>query len=277
VDIGKDSAMKGTTLLSLVRQCNPMLTKKEAHALVLCGDVMCNGETLRDPRTIVPRSAEIIFRKKRHVSRGGEKLAEALSVFPISVKGRVFIDAGASTGGFTQVLLDSGASYVYAVDVGYNQLAYSLRTDSRISVHERTNIVHFRPTGLSPHAAVGDLSFRSILGVAGPLLELLEEQWAIFLCKPQFEWQDPPPEFSGVVADRRRESLILKKVCEDLLLEKAFVRGIHRSPITGTKGNREYFLLLEGDSCSLAGIKRDQTVKEMVDRAVYGETGIAEK
>lgn len=271
--------MSGVTLLSLVRQRNPRLTKKEAYALILCGDVTCRGETIKDPQMRVPKDAEIIFRGENYVSRGGEKLAAALRFFSIPVRDKVFIDAGASTGGFTHVLLRHGASYVYAVDVGYNQLAYSLRTDPRVSVHERTNILHFNPPGPLPHAVVGDLSFRSILGVVGALLEKVMEHWALFLCKPQFEWRDPPPDFNGVVADKERESAILKRVCGDLISEKAYVRGILKSPITGTKGNQEYFLLIQGDTPFLgigaaAGTDRSLTVEEMVKRAVYGDSGV---
>jgi 23S rRNA (cytidine1920-2'-O)/16S rRNA (cytidine1409-2'-O)-methyltransferase len=270
--------MSGVTLLTLVRQRNPVLTKKEAHALILCGDVLCRGETIKNPQMIVPEDSVISFRGENYVSRGGDKLAAALRVFSVPVKNKIFIDAGASTGGFTHVLLENGASYVYAVDVGYNQLAYSLRTDPRVSVHERTNILHFQPSDPLPQAVVGDLSFRSILGVVGKLLEQVKEHWAIFLCKPQFEWPDPPADFTGVVADKKRESEIITRVCADLISEKAYVRAIYKSPIRGTKGNREYFFLIEGDNSprSITALKNMDpkcTVEEMVYHAVYEDSG----
>jgi len=232
-------------LLRLLEHRYPDLESEELYARILCGEVIVDGGVIRDPKLPVSSLAELRFSGFRPVSRGGEKLATALDAFPVLVKGKVFIDAGCSTGGFTQCLLERGASCVHAVDVGYNLLDYSLRNDPRVAVHERTNIMDFRDPDPVPQAAVADLSFRSIGGAAGHILDLTREGWMIALVKPQFEWKDPPPDFSGVVSRPEDRAQILARVAEILSGQGLGILGAVASAVPGRKGNQEYLFLLE--------------------------------
>jgi 23S rRNA (cytidine1920-2'-O)/16S rRNA (cytidine1409-2'-O)-methyltransferase len=166
------------------------------------------------------------------------------------VKDRVFIDAGASTGGFTDCLLQHGATYVYAVDVGYNQLAYSLRIDPRVSVRERVNIMDIKPASLDPgpYGAVCDLSFRSIHGAASHLLRCVSGDMLVALVKPQFEWENPDPSFNGVIHDVHIIPDICYQLIKKLKKDNVFVSQVALSPIPGTRGNTELFFLLKKNS-----------------------------
>ena len=244
--MGRSSGSSRTLpLLRLLEQRYPDLESEELYARILCGEVAVDGGVIRDPKLPVSPLAELRFSGSRPVSRGGDKLATALDAFPVSVTGKIFIDAGCSTGGFTQCLLERGAAGVHAVDVGYNLLDYSLRNDPRVTVHERTNIMDFRDPDPVPQAAVADLSFRSIGGAAGHILDLTEEGWMIALVKPQFEWKDPPPDFSGVVSRPEDRALILARVAEILSGQGLGILGAVASAVPGRKGNQEYLFLLE--------------------------------
>ncbi|HKK47529.1 MAG TPA: SAM-dependent methyltransferase, partial [Alkalispirochaeta sp.] len=126
-----------TSLLDLLTQQFAEYSRDELYRLVMCGEVRVNGGTITDPRQAVGAGATLAIVTRRFVSRGGEKLEAALEAWPINVAARTWLDAGASTGGFTDCLLQRGASLVHAVDVGYNQLDYRLRNDPRVRVHER--------------------------------------------------------------------------------------------------------------------------------------------
>ena len=207
-----------------------------------------NGVRVRNPKLLVRRDAEIeISPTRRFVSRGGEKLDPILTQWNINPEGLVFIDAGSSTGGFTDCLLKRGAILVYAVDVGYNQLDYTLRNDERVRVYERTNIMSLDDASLDPRpdAAVSDLSFRSILGASSRLLRLVSQGWLIGLVKPQFEWRNPEDDFDGVI--RRNDVLlrVLSDLVNQLWENGCYVTRIALSPIRGRKGNREFFCLLK--------------------------------
>ncbi|RPJ06347.1 MAG: TlyA family RNA methyltransferase, partial [Spirochaetaceae bacterium] len=226
---------------------NPQVDRKELLARIMCGEVMTNGERLRDPKALVEHDALITMQVPgRFVSRGGEKLAHALSVFNINPAGKTFLDAGASTGGFTDCLLQSGAARVYAIDVGYCQLDYRLRRDVRVAVMEKTNITSCKPEMFAPppDMAVMDLSFRSLRGAASHCISLTQEKKVIALIKPQFEWQNPDEDFSGIVNDPKARAVILVKLVQDLHSEKVFLIDCTFSPILGRKGNKEYFFLL---------------------------------
>jgi 23S rRNA (cytidine1920-2'-O)/16S rRNA (cytidine1409-2'-O)-methyltransferase len=223
----------------------------------MCGEVRVDGGTVTDPRTPVSTDAKLSIVTRRFVSRGGEKLEAAFRVWRLRAGDRVWLDAGASTGGFTDCLLQRGAEAVHAVDVGYNQLDYRLRTDSRVIVRERTNIVGLVGADLDPvpDAAVCDLSFRSLRGVLRSILNLTREGWAVALLKPQFElaaenrWNrgrdaGALDAGSGVIRGVDRTAVI-ERVCRELADEEGVV--VHRamdSPITGHDGNREVLLLV---------------------------------
>jgi 23S rRNA (cytidine1920-2'-O)/16S rRNA (cytidine1409-2'-O)-methyltransferase len=230
-------------LLSLLQQTYPDEKKEELFARVLCGEVMVDGERVKDPKRPVAPTAEIMLAGRGFVSRGGEKLDAALAAWQIPVEGKVFLDAGASTGGFTDCLLQRGASRVHAVDVGFNQLAYSLRRDDRVIVHESTNITEVGHLDPPADAAVCDLSFRSLVGVSGSLLALTVERWFIALVKPQFEWKEPSASFDGVVRRREDALSILTDTLERLAAEGAHARRLIASPIRGRRGNYEFLAL----------------------------------
>jgi 23S rRNA (cytidine1920-2'-O)/16S rRNA (cytidine1409-2'-O)-methyltransferase len=216
--------------------------------------VLVAGEKVLDPKRPVAEGSEVRFRRDSYVGRGGRKLEHALTSWPIPVQGRIFLDAGASTGGFTDCLLQHGASLVHAVDVGYNQLAYKLRRDNRVAVRERTNIMSISGLDPRPQAAVADLSFRSLLGAAAHILSLTSDSTLIALLKPQFEYRpedaagacEPTGEFTGVLDDASVIERILQRVLSGLEGEGLRVEDIIASPIPGQEGNREFLVLLRG-------------------------------
>ena len=239
--------MAKQSVLQLLRQQDPLLTKDQATALVSCKNVYVNGELCTDFRAMYPKEAivEVIFPK--YVSRGGFKLERALDVFELDVKNLIMLDAGSSTGGFTDCLLQRGASTVHSVDVGFNLLDYKIRTDSRVCVHEKQNIMALQKGDLepSPNAAVADLSFRSIKGAASHILELANVTWLVALIKPQFEvpkWQE---NFFGVIEDDNLMKETLTNVFANLQAEGIGIYNAVKSPIKGHKGNTEFLALLK--------------------------------
>jgi 23S rRNA (cytidine1920-2'-O)/16S rRNA (cytidine1409-2'-O)-methyltransferase len=231
-------------LLDELVQQYPEYSRKELHAMVLCGEVCVSGECLKDPKVRVKAGTRVSLTPRRFVSRGGEKLEAALEAWKLPVAGKVFLDAGASAGGFTDCLLRHGAAQVHAVDVGYNQLDYRLRQDPRVLVHERTNITSIETLDPPADAAVADLSFRSLAGVAARLLGLARDGWCVCLVKPQFEWREPDADFTGVVQDSTRIAAIVRETLERLWSEGAYTERLMASPISGRRGNREFLALL---------------------------------
>ena len=225
------------------------MSKKELFSRVMCGEVLVNGEKMRDPKRLVPVAAAVELLSSTYVSRGGWKLEHALRTWKVRAEGCVFLDAGASTGGFTDCLLQHGAALVHAVDVGHNQLAYPIRSDARVHVMERSNIMHIETLDPAPHEAVADLSFRSLRGAAAHILSLTTRGVLIALLKPQFEYRPHhgtsyDDEFTGVVGDSETAERILRTVLEGLETEGIRILGVISSPIRGHRGNREFLLLL---------------------------------
>ncbi|MFO7729687.1 MAG: TlyA family RNA methyltransferase [Spirochaetia bacterium] len=244
--------MKKLPLLQLLHTKFPQFSRKALYARVLCGEVAVNGEHHRDPQLKVSIDSEIKLEQRKYVSRGGLKLEAALTMWQLPVEEKVFLDAGASTGGFTDCLLQHGAQKVHAVDVGYNQLDYSLRKDPRVLVLERTNVMHVQELKPPPHAAVADLSFRSLRGAAAHIISLTTEQWMVGLLKPQFEAaSEHLKAFDGVVRAEEDAYRILHEVTESLKDEGLQVRAVAPSPVSGRKGNREFLLLLTGGLCNI--------------------------
>ena len=243
--------MARVRLLDRLCERYPDRDREQLFALVLCGDVSVNGECLRDPASTVRPDAEIRIRERRYVGRGGYKLEHAIARWEISVSGRVVLDAGASTGGFTDCLLQNGARLVHAVDVGWNQLDYRLRNDSRVRVHERTNIMHLGNLDPPAQGAVADLSFRSLTGAAARIFELSGRSWAVLLIKPQFEWRDPPESFTGTVPDSSLPTILVDTLTT-LRDEGLPLTAIDESPLRGRRGNREFLLLVSSGMPSRA-------------------------
>lgn len=239
--------MAKLTAIQLLRLKNPEMTKDQASALVSCRNVYVNGELCSDPKQLFPSDASVDVIFPKYVSRGGFKLEKALSEFGVDVTGLVMLDAGSSTGGFTDCLLQSGAKAVHSVDVGFNLLDYKIRNDSRVIVHERQNIMTLEKKDIDPsaQAAVADLSFRSIKGAASHVLDLVGHTWMIALIKPQFEvpkWQE---NFFGVIEDPELLKSTLESVHENLTSDGIGICRATVSPIKGHKGNTEFLALLK--------------------------------
>ncbi|MDA3958486.1 TlyA family RNA methyltransferase [Oceanispirochaeta sp.] len=238
--------MKKIRLLVKLRQVFPEYTEKELFASILCGEALVNGAVIRDSKALIPLDAALDLRKKKYVSRGGFKLEKVLKLWDLPVREKIIIDAGSSTGGFTDCLLQNGASTVYAVDVGYNQLDYSLRTNTAVIVMEKTNIMSVESLDPKPDWAVADLSFRSLRSAASHILGLTVDSRLIALMKPQFELDDPDEDFDGIVRDHRQIMEICKKVILEMAQEGAFVQKVALSPVTGRKGNQELLFDVTG-------------------------------
>jgi len=230
-------------LLDLLAALYPETPREALFARVLCGEVVVDGSVLRDPKVAVPADAEVVLSSKRFVSRGGFKLDPVLEAWRLPVEGKVFLDAGSSTGGFTDALLQRGATLVHAVDVGTGQLDWKLRADPRVIVREGTNIMAVTALDPPPAAAVADLSFRSLRGAASKVLSLTTDGWLVALIKPQFEWVDPPAEFQGVVPDAQWPA-ILERLEQDLGAEGVELAELLPSAVRGRKGNQEYLAKL---------------------------------
>jgi len=178
-----------------------------------------------------------------YVSRGGLKLEKALDYFKITPESKVCLDSGASTGGFTDCLLKRGARHVYAIDVGYGQLAWSLRNDERVTTMERTNIRYVTPDMLEtkPELAVLDLSFISLGLVLPVIYELMvDKSEVICLIKPQFEAGKGKVGKKGVVRDKETHKEVLDVFIQNAEKANFVIRGITYSPVKGPKGNIEY-------------------------------------
>ena len=223
---------------------------KMAQALIMEGRVMAGdrkilraSETLREGDVLRVRGA-----LDAYVSRGAHKLKKALEVFPIDLAGRVCVDVGASTGGFTDVMLRAGAERVYSVDVGYNLLDYRLRSDPRVVVMERTNARFLKPEDFDPRPVFGatDVSFISLKAVLPAALPVLAGQDAAFvaLVKPQFEAEKADVGEKGVVRDRRVHRQVLKDLCDFIPTLGWTLAGMDFSPIRGPEGNIEFLFYL---------------------------------
>jgi len=229
-----------------------VVSRERARALILAGQVVVGEHAVDKAGMKIAIDAAIRIRGEDipYVSRGGVKLAHALEVFAIDVTGKTVIDVGASTGGFTDCLLQRGAAKVFAVDVGYGQLAWKLREDARVICMERTNIrqVTAEDLGVRPDLAVIDASFISLDKVLPPTLALLTAGAEIVaLVKPQFEVGKGQVGKGGVVRDPSQHAAVIERVCAVAAALGCSVLGIADSPLLGPKGNREFLLHLRKD------------------------------
>ncbi len=264
-----------------IRLDNLLVTKKlieskeKARALILGGKVLVNGAKADKAGTFVRPDVSVeILQKMPYVSRGGLKLEAALKNFNIDVRGKIAMDVGASTGGFTDCLLQFGAKRVYAVDVGYGQLAWELRNDSRVILLEKTNIrylnekIRDQGSGFRPKSPVGtsslygsqgledliksnidiatiDVSFISLLKVIPKVLEFLTHKGEIVaLIKPQFEVARKDVGKGGVVKDEIKRLEVVEKIKKNAIDMGLEVKGVIKSPLVGPKGNVEYLIYL---------------------------------
>ncbi len=252
-------------------------SRQQAQQLIRAGRVRSGDRVLDKPGTDVPTELPLAVElPPRFVSRGGEKLEGALAVFPIPVAGRVCIDGGISTGGFTDCLLQRGALRVYGIDVGYGQTAWSLRTDPRVVLKERANLRRLSPEELygpedpRPDLAVADVSFISLGLVLPALLNLLQplepraggRRDLVLLVKPQFEVGKARVGKGGVVRDPLAHQDAISGVIAAAVGLGLVPRGLVASPITGPAGNHEYLLWLQ-DACVAPGVT-EETVRQVV-------------
>lgn len=231
---------------SLLIEKNLVSSRQRAQALIIAGRVFVNGVKHEKPGREVPVDSFLEVKEDLpYVSRGGLKLKAALDNFRVNVKGLRVMDAGASTGGFTDCLLQHGASSILAVDVGYGQFAWKLRKDPRVVLIERTNIRYFDKSLLpfELDAVVADLSFISLRLVLEKLRDLIPiGAWMIVLVKPQFEVGKDGVERGGVVRSRPKMMAAVenvKRFADSIGLTPA---GLIESPIKGPKGNTEFLL-----------------------------------
>lgn len=235
-------------------------TREKAKAAVMAGLVFLDGTRLEKAGMKVPASSEFTVKGNAHpyVSRGGLKLEKAIRHFGLALSGAVMIDIGASTGGFTDCALKHGASFVYAIDVGYNQLDWSLRKDERVRVMERVNFRYVTPGDLvGPPAtfAATDVSFISLRHILPPLRALLVPGGRLVaLVKPQFEAGREQVGKNGIVRDPAIHRDVLRRVLAFAAVEGYELEGLTYSPITGGEGNIEFLALWR---LSGAGVKAE--------------------
>jgi 23S rRNA (cytidine1920-2'-O)/16S rRNA (cytidine1409-2'-O)-methyltransferase len=253
-------------------------SRERARALILAGQVVVAEHAIDKAGARVDSDAAIRIRGEDlpFVSRGGVKLAHALDRFAIEVSARTAIDVGASTGGFTDCLLQRGAARVFAVDVGYGQLAWKLRSDPRVVVMERTNIRHLQPESLdsAPDLAVIDASFISLDKVLPPTLALLANgAEVVALVKPQFEVGKGRVGKGGVVRDPAQHAAVIERVRENAAACGCTVLGVVESPLLGQKGNREFLLYLRKGEHSSGMLETETFPAEVAesDRAGRGD------
>jgi len=227
------------------------VSREQARRLIMAGAVVVDEQRVDKPGTLVPLTAILRIKgeaRSPYVSRGGQKIEAALRAFRLDVRDVVAIDVGASTGGFTDCLLQHGARKVFAVDVGYGQLAWSLRQDPRVVSVERTNIRTLNPTVLdeTPTFAVIDASFISLALVIPKVLGLIAPRGTIVaLIKPQFEVGKGNVGKGGVVRDPILHTEVVARLRLQAEAWNAEVKGVIDSPLLGSKGNKEFLFCLQ--------------------------------
>lgn len=222
-------------------------SREQAQALIMAREVLVDGVAATRPAVPVATDVTIEVRGgSQYASRGGEKLATAIERTPIEVRGKRCLDVGASTGGFTDYLLQHGATHVVAVDVGYGQILPRLREDPRVEVRERTNARTMPPLDLKVELVTIDVSFISLTMVLPTVIASLAPGGEVFaLVKPQFEAGRDEVTKGGVVRDERIHASCIAKVALWSIDHGMRVRGVVRSGLVGPAGNREFFLWLQ--------------------------------
>jgi 23S rRNA (cytidine1920-2'-O)/16S rRNA (cytidine1409-2'-O)-methyltransferase len=241
---------------TLLVELNHCTSRQLAQRLIQAGEVLVNTQVVDKPGTEIDINSQITIKQRsRFVSRGGEKLAKALVQFNIDVTDKICLDGGISTGGFTDCLLQSGAKQIYGIDVGYGQVDWKIRSDSRVILKERTNLRYLTPQELYPENAlipdfgVVDVSFISLTKILPSLWQLLTApRQVVLLVKPQFEVGKEKVGKKGVVRDAKDQANAIAQVLQSALELGWKYRSLTFSPITGPAGNIEYLLWLNMDS-----------------------------
>lgn len=247
-------------------------SREKARRAVMAGEVLVDEVVVDKAGTAVDIAKNIRVKSDPlpYVSRGGLKLEKAMKSFPIDLDGKICMDIGASTGGFTDCMLQNGASKVYSIDVGYGQLAWKLRNDPRVVCMERTNIRKVEPSDIEDKAnfASIDVSFISLRLVLPVAYKLLADDGEIVaLIKPQFEAGREKVGKKGVVRDKNVHIEVIENICKVSAELDYYINGIDFSPIKGPEGNIEYLIYLskneKEDSCE----PTHDEIKELVERS----------
>ncbi|WP_128896712.1 TlyA family RNA methyltransferase [Longirhabdus pacifica] len=257
-------------------------SREKAKAAVMAGLVLIDQEKVEKAGMKIPRSSVLSVKAAPHpyVGRGGLKLEKALHAFDLDMTDVVMMDIGASTGGFTDCALQHGAKYVYAIDVGYNQLDWSLRNNEKVCVMERTNFRHTEPEdikGMQPTFATIDVSFISLQLILPPLQKILKTEGQIVaLIKPQFEAGKENIGKSGVVRDKKVHKQVLVKTLTFAHQLGFTLKGLTFSPIRGSEGNIEFLAYWkvehnksddQSNDDSTFFYSMEQTIEDVVDKA----------
>jgi 23S rRNA (cytidine1920-2'-O)/16S rRNA (cytidine1409-2'-O)-methyltransferase len=248
-------------------------SREKAKAIIMSGIVFVEGQREDKVGSTFPEDASIEIKgeKLRYVSRGGLKLERAIEVFPIQLQGRICMDVGSSTGGFTDCMLQNGALKVYAVDVGTNQLAWKLRQDVRVISMEKTNIRYLTPEQIDDKISFVsiDVSFISLTKVLLPVKEMMiDEGEMVCLIKPQFEAGREKVGKKGVVRDKNVHTDVIYMVSSYAESIGFDCYGLDYSPIKGPEGNIEYLLYLRNGSIDKNNINLVQIDKELIEHVV---------
>lgn len=249
-------------------------SREKAKAVIMTGNVFVNDQREDKAGQKFPEEVyiEIRGKKLKFVSRGGYKLDKAIAVFPIELKNRICMDVGSSTGGFTDCMLQNGAAFVYAVDVGTNQLAWKLRQDERVRSMEKTNIRYLTPEDIGELVDFVsiDVAFISLTKVLEPVKALMKEGASmVCLIKPQFEAGREKVGKKGVV----RDPAVHREVIESIVSYAGglgfAICGLDFSPIRGPEGNIEYLLYIKKEDKNFEGISQEQEeeIRQIVEEA----------
>lgn len=246
-------------------------SREKARAQIMAGKIYVNDQKSDKPGTKIPRDANIEDRgiKMPYVSRGGFKLAKALEVFGIDVKDKICLDIGASTGGFTDVMLQNGAEKVYSVDVGYGQFAWKLRTDERVVCLERLNFRYATREEIQDWIdfSATDVSFISITKIIPKAMELMTEFGEmVALIKPQFEAGKDKVEKRGVIKKKSTHLEVLTNILEFVKSQGLYIYGLDFSPIRGPEGNIEFLIYFGKKDRGLDEISQEY-VEKLVEQA----------
>ena len=258
--------MKKERLDVLMVRRNLAESREKAKALIMSGIVYVNGQKEDKAGTSFEETVQIEVRGStlKYVSRGGLKLEKAMNRFGVELAGKVCMDVGASTGGFTDCMLQNGAVKVYAVDVGHGQLAWKLRNDDRVICMEKTNIRYVTPEDIGERIEFAsiDVSFISLTKVLGPVKQLLtDDGQVVCLIKPQFEAGRDKVGKKGVVREKSVHLEVIEMVMDYARSIGLGIRGLEFSPIKGPEGNIEYLLYLQNYPQEEAG--QEETGQEV--------------
>ena len=253
----------------LLTELHPEMTRSKAQTVIMSGIVYVNNQKETKSGSMFPEDAVIEVRGEtlRYVSRGGLKLEKAMNCFPLQMNGKICMDIGSSTGGFTDCMLQNGASKVYSVDVGKGLLDYKLRNDPRVVVMEKTNIRYVKAEDVPEkiNFASVDVSFISLTLILPAALQLLDDhKEMVMLIKPQFEAGKEKVGKKGVVRDPAVHNEVIEKIYDFVIAQGLKVEGLDFSPVKGPEGNIEYLIYVNTDAP--ASVERE-IIKEVVQKA----------